>query len=41
MVVFIREGRNEWECGTFHSRTGVQTGKYKDQLNIIAKKGKH
>ena len=38
-VVFITEGRNEWERRTIHSRAGKQTGKYKDWINIIDEKG--
>ena len=38
-VVFITEGRNEWERRTIHSRAGKQTGKYKNWINIIDEKG--
>ena len=38
-VVFITEGRNEWERRTIHSRAGKQTGKYKDWTKIIDEKG--
>ena len=38
-VVFIREGRNEQEHRTIHSRAGKQTRKYQDWFNIIHKKG--
>ena len=38
-VVFITEGRNEWERRTIHSRAGKQTGKYKDWIKIIDEKG--
>ena len=31
-VVFIREGRNDWEHRTIHVRAGKQIGKYKDWL---------
>ena len=37
-LVFIREGRNELECRTIHSRAGKQTSKYKNWLNIINEK---
>ena len=29
-VVFIREGRHEWEFTTIHSRAGKQMGIYRD-----------
>ena len=38
-VVFLKEGRNEYERRTIHSRAGNQTGKYKDLLNIVDEKG--
>ena len=38
-VVLIREGTNEWEHRTIHSRAGKQTGKDKDWLNIVNEKG--
>ena len=31
-VVFIREGRNDWEHRAIHARVGKQIGKYKDWL---------
>ena len=37
-VVFIREGRNKWECRTIHSRAGKQMGKYKDCFTQLTKK---
>ena len=38
-VVFIREGKNEWERRTIHSRAGKQTGKYNNWLNIVDGEG--
>ena len=38
-VVFIREGRNEWERRSIHSRASKQTCKYKYWLNIIDEEG--
>ena len=38
-LVFIREGRNEWECRAIHSRAGKRMVKYKDLFNIIDEKG--
>ena len=37
--VFDREGRNQWECRTIHSKAGKQMNKSKDWLNIIDTKG--
>ena len=37
-VIFIREGRHEWEFRTIHSRAGKQMGNDKDWLKIIGKK---
>ena len=38
-LVFIREGRNEWERRAIHSRAGKRRVKYNDLFNIIAEKG--
>ena len=38
-VVFIREGKNEWERRTIHSRAGKQKGKYNNWLNIVDGEG--